>query len=217
MIFDSNLPEPIPHSFHMPCSVLIRTESATSPFYLAEPRSILLERPVPCYHCGGHLLLIGAFALNKGHGLRLWQCPECLYCPDGNHYIEIIQIDRLRAQVPTHVKDWLDVKRLWSLPGLHHRYQNMWLNRWIEDGGFITAKEPKPGIVQIKGWSSSLYAALDPAVTEKPKSSRLLIQLDASSIDSSRLGLIKYYYSNILNKTILDYEYSEKTIIGTGS
>jgi hypothetical protein len=217
MIFDSNLPAPIPHSFLIPCSVLIRAETAKNPFYLAEPQTILFGRPMPCYHCGGHLALVGAFALTKSHGIRLWQCAECLYYPDRNHHIEIIPVEKLRAQMPTHVKEWLDVRRLWSLPGLHHRHQNPWLNKWFEDGGFITAKEPNSDIAQVKGWSSSLYAALDPVVMQKPRSSKLLVQLSAENLDKGHYGLLKYYYSNTLKKTILDYEYSEKAITGIRS
>ncbi len=217
MIFETNLPSPIPASFYMPSRTLLPLQHGESLFFLAQASSQDHHRQMPCSHCGVHPPLVGAFPLTKGLGFLLWQCPECLHYPRGSHAIEVVSIDTLKAESPHIVKAWLSVDRGWSLPGMHHRHQNPWLNKWIEDGGFVSSRSPIPGVIQIGGWSSSLYCALDPCVNKKPRSSSLMLQLDSENIDTEHHGLLKYYYCHVIKKTVLDYEYSEKAITGSRS
>lgn len=205
MIYEEGRSAPIPDAFKIPAWRLNPSPSPTL-YYLMAKSPIYIAAPLPCMHCGGALSLLGAFPWDTAMGLRLWQCLDCLHASFGNHHIEWLCLNELYQQQPTEVQCYLQEEQFWSTPGHQHCHQNPWLREWYQDGGQLPEKQPAPNQIQVKGWSSSYFAAIDLRANVAQHSSALLLQLDGINIDKQFSGLLKYYHCPFSQKTLLDHE-----------
>lgn len=205
MIHEAGLPAAIPETFKLPAWQLTPLADHGPYFLMAKPHPETLL-PMPCQHCGGGLSLLGVFPWCETLGMRIWQCLDCLHTSFGNHHIEWLAQDDLNQEAPDHVHHYLHAEQISSVPGHQHCHQNPWLKDWFQDGGFLAEKQPEPHLIQVRGWSSSYFSALDLRAKHKPRSSSLLLQLDGENIDIRFAGLLKYYYCPLSKKTLLDHE-----------
>jgi hypothetical protein len=205
MIYEASLNAPIPDAFKIPAWRLSKCSSPAR-FYLMGIPPLGVDLPMPCQHCGGGLSLLGTFPWDDCKGLRVWQCLDCLHTSFGNHHIEWLSHEVLQQQPPVEVQCFLQEEQIWSTPGHQHCHQNPWLREWYQDGGQLPEKQPEPNQIQVQGWSSSYFAAIDLRAKVFQRSSTLLLQLDGSNIDKQFSGMLKYYHCPLSQKTLLDHE-----------